>query len=60
VLDFFAGSGTMGAAAAKNGRSFLMIDQNPEAIAVMEKRLGITPEIVTPGIAAINHAGGKA
>ena len=44
VLDFFAGSGTMGAAAAKNGRSFLMIDQNPEAIAVMEKRLKLTAE----------------
>jgi site-specific DNA-methyltransferase (adenine-specific) len=44
VLDFFAGSGTMGAAAAKNGRSFLMIDQNPEAIAVMEKRLSVLAE----------------
>jgi site-specific DNA-methyltransferase (adenine-specific) len=40
VLDFFAGSGTTGEAAAKNGRSFLLIDQNAEAIAVMEKRLG--------------------
>ncbi len=39
VLDFFAGSGTTGEAAARNGRQFLMIDDNPEAIAVMEKRL---------------------
>jgi len=41
VLDFFAGSGTTGAAAARNGRSFLLIDENPEAIAVMEQRLAV-------------------
>ena len=39
VLDFFAGSGTTGEAAAKNGRSFLMVDESAVAIAVMEKRL---------------------
>ena len=39
VLDFFAGSGTTGEAAAKNGRSFLLIDQNPDAIAIMHRRL---------------------
>jgi site-specific DNA-methyltransferase (adenine-specific) len=39
VLDFFAGSGTTGEAAAKHGRSFCLIDQNPEAIAVMQRRL---------------------
>lgn len=39
VLDFFAGSGTAGEAAAKNGRGFVLIDENPEAIAIMEKRL---------------------
>jgi site-specific DNA-methyltransferase (adenine-specific) len=44
VLDFFAGSGTMGAAAAKNGRGFLMVDENEEAIRVMEKRLGVVAE----------------
>jgi site-specific DNA-methyltransferase (adenine-specific) len=44
LLDFFAGSGTFGAAAKKNKRHFLMIDENPEAIRVMEKRLGITSE----------------
>jgi site-specific DNA-methyltransferase (adenine-specific) len=41
VLDFFAGSGTTGAAATRNGRSFVMVDESKEAIAVMEKRLGI-------------------
>jgi site-specific DNA-methyltransferase (adenine-specific) len=39
VLDFFAGSGTTGEAAAKNGRHFLLIDENEEAIAVMQRRL---------------------
>ncbi len=39
VLDFFAGSGTTGEAAAKHGRAFIMIDESPAAIAVMEKRL---------------------
>lgn len=39
VLDFFAGSGTLGAVAAKTGRRFLLIDQNPQAISVMKSRL---------------------
>jgi site-specific DNA-methyltransferase (adenine-specific) len=44
VLDFFAGSGTTGEAAAKNGRTFCLIDESAEAIAVMEKRLGISAQ----------------
>ncbi len=39
VLDFFAGSGTTGEAAARHDRGFVLIDENPEAIAVMSKRL---------------------
>lgn len=39
VLDFFAGSGTAGEAAAKHGRGFVLIDQSDEAIAVMRRRL---------------------
>ncbi len=39
VLDFFAGSGTTGAAAAELGRRFVLIDENPEAIAIMRSRL---------------------
>ncbi|MDX8376664.1 MAG: site-specific DNA-methyltransferase [Mariprofundales bacterium] len=39
VLDFFAGSGTTGESAAKNGRKFILIDSNPEAVAVIHKRL---------------------
>jgi site-specific DNA-methyltransferase (adenine-specific) len=39
VLDCFAGSGTTGEAAAKLGRDFILVDNNPEAVAVMKKRL---------------------
>ena len=42
VLDFFAGSGTTGAAAARNGREFLLIDESEEAVAVMEQRLKLS------------------
>lgn len=38
VLDFFAGSGTTGAAALEFGRRFVLVDSNPEALAVMAKR----------------------
>jgi len=38
VLDFFAGSGTTGAAALELGRKFCLIDSNPEAFAVMRER----------------------
>ena len=44
VLDFFAGSGTTGAAARRNERSFLLVDQSVEAISVMEQRLHMTAE----------------
>jgi len=39
VLDFFAGSGTTGEAAAKHGRSFVMVDESAVAVQIMEKRL---------------------
>ena len=39
VVDFFAGSGSAGEVAAKNNRRFLLVDNNPEAIRVMKKRL---------------------
>ena len=38
VLDFFAGSGTTGAAVAELGRHFIMVDQNAESIEVMKQR----------------------
>lgn len=39
VLDFFAGSGTLGAAAHQLGRRAVLVDQNPQAIDVMRQRL---------------------
>ena len=46
VLDFFAGSGTTGEAAARAGRGFVLVDENPEAVAVMERRLAAyAPEV---------------
>jgi site-specific DNA-methyltransferase (adenine-specific) len=38
LADFFAGSGTLGAAALAHGRDCLLIDNNPEAMAVMARR----------------------
>jgi site-specific DNA-methyltransferase (adenine-specific) len=41
-LDFFAGSGTLGAVAAKLDRRYVLIDSNPQAVAVMRARLGMS------------------
>lgn len=38
VMDFFAGSGTVGAASLELGREFILIDDNPEAMQVMAER----------------------
>lgn len=47
VLDFFAGSGSFGEAAARLGRRAVLVDHNPEAIAVMRQRLAFAePEFV--------------
>ena len=47
VMDFFAGSGTTGVAAAKNERLFTLVDANPEAVQVAVKRLAkYSPECV--------------
>jgi len=40
VLDFFAGSGTTASVAAQLGRRFVVVDQNPDAFAIMRARLG--------------------
>jgi site-specific DNA-methyltransferase (adenine-specific) len=40
-LDFFAGSGTLGAVAQRLGRRYVLIDSNPEAVEVMRTRLGV-------------------
>jgi site-specific DNA-methyltransferase (adenine-specific) len=38
VLDFFAGSGTVGEVCLELGRTFMLVDNNPQAIAVMQNR----------------------
>lgn len=38
VLDFFAGSGTTGAACLTLGRHFILVDNNPQALKVMRQR----------------------
>jgi site-specific DNA-methyltransferase (adenine-specific) len=50
-LDFFAGSGTLGAAARALGRRFVLVDASPDAIDVCVARLGdddATPASTTP------------
>jgi site-specific DNA-methyltransferase (adenine-specific) len=39
-LDFFAGSGTLGAVCRELGRRFVLVDANPEAVAIAATRLG--------------------
>lgn len=46
VLDFFAGSGTTGAAAVALGRGFHLIDNNPAAITTMRRRFAGLPELI--------------
>ena len=47
VMDFFAGSGTTGVAAAKNDRRFVLVDANNEAVQIAAKRLNeYDPECV--------------
>ncbi|HUG15326.1 MAG TPA: site-specific DNA-methyltransferase [Thermomicrobiales bacterium] len=49
VLDFFAGSGTTGAAALELGRDFLLVDNNEQALAVMAQRFAGNPDIEFQG-----------
>jgi site-specific DNA-methyltransferase (adenine-specific) len=39
-LDPFAGSGTLGAVARATGRRYVLMDESPQAVAVMRERLG--------------------
>ena len=52
VVDFFAGSGTTGAAAAEGGRRYLLVDSNEQAMRVMRERLGLRPAGQGGGVAA--------
>jgi site-specific DNA-methyltransferase (adenine-specific) len=39
VVDYFAGSGTTGVVAQRLGRHWILVDNHPQAIAIMEQRL---------------------
>lgn len=58
VLDFFAGSGTTGAAALELGRRFLLVDHNPEALAVMARRFAGGDDIAWVNFDPAAGAGG--
>ena len=53
VLDFFAGSGTVGESAAALGRHAVLVDDNPEAIAVMKRRFARLTGVTFHGAEAI-------
>jgi site-specific DNA-methyltransferase (adenine-specific) len=57
LLDFFAGSGTLGEAAARNGRDCVLIDSNPEALAIMRRRLA-PQEVSTVSLSALPSGSG--
>lgn len=46
VLDFFAGSGTTGAAALELGRRFILVDEHDEAIDVMKMRFAESESVI--------------
>jgi site-specific DNA-methyltransferase (adenine-specific) len=46
VADYFAGSGTTGAAAHESARDFVLVDNSPEAIRVMQQRFAALPDVV--------------
>ena len=50
-LDPFAGSGTLGAVAARLGRRYLLIDVSPQAVRVMEARLQNSRSASPSGVA---------
>ena len=45
VMDFFAGSGTTGAACLELGRQFILVDNNPQAMEAMRVRFEGVPDI---------------
>ncbi|MCS7002539.1 MAG: site-specific DNA-methyltransferase, partial [Dehalococcoidia bacterium] len=56
VLDFFAGSGVTGAACLQLNRSFILVDHNPDAIAVMRQRFAAYPDILWEVLPGETHA----
>lgn len=56
-LDFFAGSGTLGAVATALARRYVLIDSNPEAVRIMRARLDPGGEQIESGSAAVTACG---
>jgi site-specific DNA-methyltransferase (adenine-specific) len=50
VADYFAGSGTTGAAAYESARDFVLVDDSAEAVKVMVRRFATLPNIEFEGI----------
>ncbi|MBC8114741.1 MAG: site-specific DNA-methyltransferase, partial [Candidatus Saccharimonas sp.] len=59
LLDFFAGSGTLGESASELGRQAVLVDQNPEAIAVMKRRFAHLAQTTFHGCDDIPEAASK-
>ena len=50
VMDFFAGSGTLGESCLQLGRQFWLVDNNPQALETMQRRFADVPEIEWIGL----------
>jgi len=55
-LDFFAGSGTVGAVATKLRRRYVLIDNNPEAIDITRSRLGVPATVDSEAAGAMGSS----
>ena len=59
VLDFFAGSGTTGEAAIRFGRDAVLVDNSPEAIEVMSRRLAFASPVIHGEQHAVDQRAGS-
>ena len=50
VMDFFAGSGTLGESCLHLGRQFWLVDNNPQALETMQRRFAHVPGIEWIGL----------
>jgi site-specific DNA-methyltransferase (adenine-specific) len=58
LLDFFAGSGTLGAVAMALQRRFVLVDENPQAIEVMTARLApLSDRLGAPDLRLVDRSG---
>ena len=59
VLDFFAGSGTLGAVASQLGRRYVLCDSNLAAIDVMKNRLGSSTDLLGSDVKFVEFGDAK-